>query len=297
VSLGGRNTVRLSVECMAADEFTGRTGVITGAAAGIGRALALALADRGAQLVLWDRDADGLAETARRCHDAGARVRADVVDVADRDAVHIAGEALGRDGAGIGPVRMVFCLAGVIHTGSVLASRPEDIDRVLAVNLHGTVHTVEALLPQVLAAGGGRVVTTSSAFGLLAVPKYSAYCASKAAVLAYTDALRLELRVARAPVVVSCVVPGGVRTGIVRTGGFAPGEDGEAVAARFDASLARTTPEEAADAILAGTARGRARILVGRDARAVALTTRLTGTVYQRLLVAALRRQARGESS
>lgn len=275
---------------MAVDEFTGRTGVITGAGAGIGRALAMALADRGAHLVLWDRDPDGLAETARRCRRTGVRVRTDVVDVAGRDVVHAAADAVRSDD---GPVRMVFCLAGVIHTGSVLASRPEDVDRLLAVNLHGTVHTVEAFLPQVLAAGGGHVVTTSSAFGLLAVPKYSAYCASKAAVLAYTDALRLELLAAGAPVAVSCVVPGGVRTGIVRTGGFAPGEDAEAVAARFDTSIARTTPEQAADAILAGVARGRARILVGRDARTVALVARLTGTAYQRLLVAGLRRQAR----
>ena len=272
------------------------TALVTGAAAGIGRALALALAGRGTPLVLWDRDAGGLDETARRCRDAGVPVRADVVDVADRDAVRATGDAVATEGSagsgGAGPVRAVFCLAGVIHTGSVLASPAADVDRLLAVNLHGTVHTVEAFLPQVLAAGGGHVVTTASAFGLVAVPRYAAYCASKAAVLAWTDALRLELQVARAPVVVSCVVPGGVRTGIVRTGGFAPGEDAEAVAARFERSVARTSPEQAAEAVLAGVARGRARILVGRDARAVALATRLTGTAYQRLLVAALRREA-----
>jgi short-subunit dehydrogenase len=282
---------------MAVDRFAGTTALVTGAAAGIGRALALALAVRGTQLVLWDRDAAGLAETARSARHAGVEVRTDVVDVASRAAVRAAAAAVERhladDHTAAGPLRLVLCLAGTIHTGGVLASHPDDVDRVFAVNLHGTVSTVEALLPQLLAAGGGHVVTTSSAFGLVAVPGYGSYCASKAAVLAWTDALRLELALAGAPVGVSCVVPGGVRTGIVRTGSIADGEDAAAVVARFERDVARTTPEQAARAILAGISDGRARILVGRDARAVALLTRLTGTAYQRLLVAALRRRAR----
>lgn len=284
---------RVAADRPGTDDLSGRTGVIAGAGAGIGRALALELARRGVTLALWDRDADGLAETEKLCRQVGVRVWADVVDVASRDDVRRAADAVRDD---VGGVQLVFCLAGVIHTGSVLASRSEDVDRLLAVNLHGTIHTVEALLPQVLAAGGGHVVTTSSAFGLVAVPKYSAYCASKAAVLAFTDALRLEMLAAGAPVTVSCVVPGGVRTGIVRTGGFAPGEDAEAVAARFETSIARTTPEQAARAILHGVARRRARILVGPDARAVALLTRLTGRGYERALLAGLHRRSRRDS-
>jgi len=274
-----------------ADHFAGRAGVVTGAGAGIGRALAVELARRGARLALWDRDGVALDETAARCRAVGAVVRTDVVDVADRTAVAAATAAVET---AFGQVQLVFCLAGVIHTGSVLASAADDVERVFAVNLHGTVHTVTALLPLVLASGGGHVVTTSSAFGLVAVPRYSAYCASKAAVRAFTDALRLELAGEGLPVRVSCVVPGGVRTGIVRAGGFADDEDADAVATRFETVIARTTPEDAALAVLAGVRRGRAQILVGADARAVALLTRLTGNAYQRVLPRLVRRRRAG---
>ena len=277
------------------DRFAARTCVVTGAGGGIGRALAVALARRGARLVLWDRDGPALAGSAGSARAAAAAeaagaggtgagvLRADVVDVTDHAAVAEAARAAGDD-AGPGGVDLVVCLAGVIHTGSVLASAAADVERVVAVNLLGTMHPVSALLPLVVASGRGHVVTTSSAFGMLAVPRYAAYCASKAAVRAYTDALRLELRAARLTVRVSCVLPGGVATGIVRNGGFADGEDAPAVVERFESTVARTSPERAARLIVRGIERGRRQILVGPDARAVAAVTRLTGNAYQRLL-------------
>jgi NAD(P)-dependent dehydrogenase (short-subunit alcohol dehydrogenase family) len=132
------------------EEFMGGTTLVTGAGAGIGRAPAVALAERRAPLVLWDRDAEGLAVTASRCRAAGSEVRTDVVDVASRSDVDAAAavraDLAGEHGAA-GSVRLVFCLAGVIHTGGVLASRAQDVDGLLAVNVHGTLHTVEAFLP------------------------------------------------------------------------------------------------------------------------------------------------------
>jgi short-subunit dehydrogenase len=263
------------------DYYAQRAGVITGAGAGIGRALAIQLAYRGATLALWDRDADALSDTAGLCREAGARVRMDVVDVSDAPAV---AERAGGVHDEFGRIELVFCVAGVIHTGTVLDSALTDVEHVLNVNLHGTINTVTAFLPWVLSSGGGNIVTTSSAFGLMAAPRYSAYCASKFAIRGFTEALRLEMDADHHPVAVSCVVPGGVRTQIIRNGRFATTEDADAVSDEFDRRVARTTPKDAATQILHGVQRGKARILVGRDARAVSVIARLAGGSYQRIL-------------
>jgi NAD(P)-dependent dehydrogenase (short-subunit alcohol dehydrogenase family) len=268
------------------DYYAGRSGVITGAGAGIGRALAVDLARRGARLALWDANPDALAETADLCRRVSADsrssdVRAQVVDVTNVNQLsqHAADtvDAFGR-------LDLAFCVAGVIHTGTVLASASSDIERVLDVNLRGTIHTVSALLPHLLASGDGHLVTMSSTFGLIALPKYSAYCASKFAIRGYTEALRLEMAVTGRPVAVSCVVPGGVRTQIVSRGTFADDEDPAAISRAFDRRLARTTPEQAARQILRGVQRRKPQILIGADARLVALLMRATGAGYQRIL-------------
>jgi short-subunit dehydrogenase len=268
-------------------EGTGaRTALITGAGSGIGRALALRLAAPGVRLALWDRDADALAQAARRCEDAGARVRAGVIDVRDPTAVvRLAGDATDD----LGPPRLLLCIAGVTHTGDVLASGLDDLRAVVDVNLWGVVHTVRAVLPLMIAGGGGRVVTVSSAFGLMAAPGYSAYCASKFAVRGFTESLRQEMVARGRPVRVHCVCPGGVRTPIVRHGTFAAGVDAESAADRFEHRIARLAPEQAAEAILRGLRRDRARVLVGADARLAAVTVRALGSSYQRLLPALLR--------
>lgn len=264
---------------MGEDFYAGRGVVVTGAGAGIGRALALQLAYRGANLMLWDRDGEGLAVVAERCRGWGVPVRTAVVDVGDRAAVleHAAGVTEA------GPVDLLFCVAGTIHTGTVLESDLEDVEHVMRVNFWGTVHTVKALLPHIIASGRGHIVTVSSAFGLLAVPRYGAYCASKFAVRGFSEALRQELARGDHPVRVSCAYPGGVRTQIMRQGRFAAGEDAEAVSAQFD-RIARTTPSAAAAAILRGVRKGKPQILVGADARLVAALLRVTGADYQRIL-------------
>lgn len=133
-------------------------------------------------------------------------------------------------------------------------------------------------------------MTVSSAFGLMAVARYGAYSASKFAIRGFTEALTQELAMDRFPVDVSCVYPGGVRTSIVRSGRFAVGEDPAAISARFDRSVARTSPEDAAAAILRGVERGRSRILVGTDAHAVAVLTRIAAGSYPRILGRIFRR-------
>lgn len=258
--------------------FEGKVAVITGAAAGIGRALAVELARRGARLSLLDHDADGLEEVTRRCEAIGAQVLAQVVDVTDWSGVQTAAAATT---SALGGVDSVFAAAGIIHRGSLLDSEVADIERVMSVNWRGLMYTVKAHLPAVVSSPAGRIVTFSSAFGLLAMPRYSAYNSSKFAVRGFSESLRQELTSAGTQVSVTCVFPGGVRTSIVRNGLFAAGEHRDAVIRGFEKRVARTDPEEAAAIVLKGAERRRARVFVGNDARLVAILARLAGGHYQ----------------
>ncbi|WP_394617383.1 SDR family NAD(P)-dependent oxidoreductase [Lentzea sp. JNUCC 0626] len=266
--------------------FKDKVAVITGAGAGIGYALAVELARRGARLSLLDHDQDALEETVRRCEGLGARTVAQVVDVTDWGAMSA---AAGVAHSELGGVDSVFAVAGIIHRGSLAESEVADVERVMSVNWRGLMYTVKAHLPFLAEAAGGRIVTFSSAFGLVALPKYSAYNASKFAVRGFSESLRQELAVAGSRISVTCVFPGGVRTSIVRNGLFAARENREAVVRGFEKRVARTEPEAAAAIVLSGVERRRARVFVGTDARVVALLARLAGGHYQDLVPAVVR--------
>lgn len=266
--------------------FEGKTAVITGAGAGIGRALAVELARRGARLSLLDRDPGALDETTRRCEALGARVLAQVVDVIDWDGMQAAAAAADSE---LGGVDSLFVAAGTIHRGSLLDSDVADIEHIMAVNWRGLMYTVKAHLPFLLDSADGRIATFSSAYGLVATPKYSAYNSSKFAVRGFSESLRQELAAAGTGVSVTCVFPGGVRTSIVRNGTFASGENRDAAIRGFENRVARTEPEEAASIVLSGVERRRARVFVGADARRVAVLARLLGGHYQDLMPAAAR--------
>jgi short-subunit dehydrogenase len=265
--------------------YTGRVAVITGAGSGIGRALAVRLAREGALLALLDQDGPAAEAAARQCRDAGARAWAAAVDVTDREALDTCAAAAAAE---FGRIDLVCCAAGVIHTGTVLASSWDDTARVVRVNLLGTMGTVAAFLPYMLASGGGHVVVCSSGFGLLGTARYTAYCASKFAVRGFSEALRMEMALGGHHVQVTCAYPGVVRTPIMRSGTFAAGEDAAAVAEGFD-RLARTDPDQAAEVILRRARQGRARAVVGADARVAALAVRVLGTGYLRVVPLAAR--------
>lgn len=258
--------------------YAARVAVITGAGSGIGRALAVRLAREGALLALLDQDGPAAAATALRCRDAGARAWTATVNVTDQEALLACAAAVIAE---FGRVDRLCCAAGVIHTGTVLASAWDDSARVVRVNLLGTMGTVAAFLPRLLSSGGGHVILCSSGFGLLGAARYTAYCASKFAVRGFAEALQVEMALGGHPVRVTCAYPGVVRTPIMRSGTFAPGEDAAAVAEGFD-RLARTDPERAAKVILRRARRGKARAVVGADARAAALAVRLLGASYLR---------------
>jgi NAD(P)-dependent dehydrogenase (short-subunit alcohol dehydrogenase family) len=269
--------------------YAGRVAVVTGAASGIGRALAVQLAVQGARLALLDVDSPAVAATAAQCQDAGAQARADTADVTDPDAMARCAAAAADE---FGRVDLLVCAAGVIHTGSLQESSWADTRRVIEVNLLGAMGTVHAFLPLVRASGAGHVVLFSSGFGLLAMPRFAAYSASKFGLRGFSEALAQELGSGGSRVRVTCAYPGVVRTPIMRRGTFAEGEDPAARAAGFD-RLARTEPEQAAEVILRRVRQGRARALVGVDAQAALLAERALGGAYQHV-VPWLARLARG---
>jgi NADP-dependent 3-hydroxy acid dehydrogenase YdfG len=267
-------------------DVAGKLVVITGAGSGIGRALALNLARRGARLALSDLDAAGLAETVRLL--PGAEVRHDLLDVRDRAAMAGYARSVAEQ---FSRVDVVINNAGVALTGSVLDLDYADLEWVLDVDFWGVVHGSKEFLPYLIASGDGVLVNLSSLFGLLAVPGQSGYNAAKFAVRGFTESLRQEMLLGRLPVQVCCVHPGGVKTAIARNARAAAGEDQAGLADFFDRKLARTSPDRAAELIVTGLLAGKPKILVGADARLLDLLVRLLGARYQSLVTAATRRR------
>ncbi|MGH2876808.1 MAG: SDR family NAD(P)-dependent oxidoreductase [Solirubrobacteraceae bacterium] len=250
----------------------GRTAFVSGAASGIGRAVALRLAAHGCPVALADTDERGLSETASLIE---GPVLTYVLDVRDR-AAQAAFASQIADWAP-GPLGMVFNNAGVATSQPIAGASVDDDEWVVATNFGGVVAGVRAFLPILLRQRSGAIVNASSVFGLVGVANQSAYCASKFAVRGFTDSLRQELRGTGVSAVV--VHPGGVRTNIARNARFhshpgRPGMTHDEAARQFDA-IARTSPERAAELIHRGVKAGRSRILVGSDARVLDVLARV----------------------
>ncbi|CAM2798562.1 SDR family oxidoreductase [Prescottella defluvii] len=262
-------------------EFAGKVCVITGAGSGIGRAVALNLAGRGAKLALSDMDSAGLAETVRQVEALGADVKSDQLDVTQRQAVLAYADAVVTH---FGKVNQVYNNAGIAFHGEVERSEFKDIERIMDVDFWGVVNGTKAFLPHVIASGDGHIVNISSLFGLLSIPGQSAYNAAKFAVRGFTESLRQEMLIAKHPVKVTCVHPGGIKTAIARNAAVPDGDDQVTFAQFFDKRLARTTAEDAAKTIVNGVRKGKARVLIGADAKLLDAWVRLVGPSYQRVV-------------
>ncbi|WP_181773474.1 SDR family NAD(P)-dependent oxidoreductase [Amycolatopsis pittospori] len=260
--------------------FTDKVAVVTGAGSGIGRALAVELAGRGAKLAVSDVDAVRVAETVALCEKAGATAKAYELDVADRAAVLAHAEEVATD---FGGADLVVNNAGVALGVMVEEMTWDDYDWLMGINLGGVVNGTKAFLPQVIGSGDGHIVNVSSVFGFIGVPTQSAYNAAKFAVRGFTEALRQEMLIARHPVKVSCVHPGGIKTNIARDARGGAEQDMGKAAHGFD-KIARTTPEKAAQTIVRGIERGTPRILIGADAYVIDAIPRVLGSFYQRPL-------------
>jgi NADP-dependent 3-hydroxy acid dehydrogenase YdfG len=273
--------------------ITGRPVMITGAASGIGRALATRLSRLGSPVAIADWDEAGLAKTSASL---SGTVLSRVLDVRDAaDVRRFADEVRAWLPA---PLAAVFNNAGVAVTSTVLQAVPEDDTWLHDVNFHGVVNGTRAFLPILVEQDSGVIVNTSSVFGLVGMPYQSAYCAAKFAVRGFTDALRQELR--GTGVSAATVHPGGITTNIARNARVRSDPEGlgrtqEQLAAAFEAAT-MTSPDKAAAIIHKGVERGRARILVGPDAYLFDALSRITPTHYYSVLAplqARLRARAR----
>ena len=266
-------------------KLAGRTAVVTGAAGGIGRGIALALARRGCHVALADIDKAALARTtaeiAGQESARSLRVSHYRLDVANRAAVAaLPAQVMAAHGA----VDILVNNAGVALGGTFLEIAESDFDWLLGINFWGVVQMTRAFLPLLSNSEEARIVNVSSLFGLIAPPGQTAYAASKFAVRGFSESLRHELADTRIGVTV--VHPGGIATSIAKNARMpASLSDDEAAKRRtFFDSFLTMPPETAGEIIVRGVERRKARILVGSDAKYAALVERLMPVNYWKWL-------------
>jgi short-subunit dehydrogenase len=268
---------------MDAYTFGGGTAVVTGAASGIGAALAAQLAARGSNLVLVDRDKerlDAVAADVRRAHPQLA-VDTYVVDLSDDAATAEAAEALAAAHPG---TTLLVNNAGVALGGRFDQVTLEEFDWVMAVNFRSVVRLTHAFLPALKAHPGAHLVNVSSVFGIFAPAGQAAYSASKFAVRGFSEAVRHEL--AENGVGVTVVHPGGINTRIAesaRTGSGVSVEEYEQGRKQF-AKLLTMPPEKAAAMIVEAIEKRRPRLLIGWSAKVPDVLVRLMPGTYWKLI-------------
>jgi NADP-dependent 3-hydroxy acid dehydrogenase YdfG len=267
--------------------FAGKVAAVTGAGSGIGQALAIELARSGASVAISDVDTEGLAATEEQLKAIGAPVKADRLDVTEREAFELYADAVKEH---FGKVNQIYNNAGIAFVGDIEVSQFKDIEKVMDVDFWGVVNGTKVFLPHLIESGDGHVINISSVFGLFSVPGQAAYNAAKFAVRGFTEALRQEMIAAGHLVKVTTVHPGGIKTAMARNMTAVEGFDKDELARTFDKKLANTSPQKAAQIILDGVRKNRARVLVGPDAKALDLIVRVTGSGYQRLFSSVMSR-------
>ncbi len=274
--------------------LSGRVVIISGAGSGIGRALALECASHGAKLGLCDINKVDLLATAKLVRERGACALAFTLDVSKPEEFQdFAKEVLIH----LGSADILINNAGVSLSSDIGSMARKDFEWLFSINFWGVVNGCSAFLPQVLRSDRGHIVNISSVFGLVALPGQAAYCASKFAVRAYTDALRVELKGSKVGVTV--IHPGGVRTNIVRNGRHFNNPLGQELSEMIETfeRLARTTPEQAARTIIRGIIRNKARLLVGPDAYVLDFCSRVLPAAASTLIARLLERLTRSCSA
>jgi short-subunit dehydrogenase len=274
----------------------GSAAAISGAASGIGRALALELAGRGCDLALADRDEAGLQAVAAEIAKAHARkVSVHRVDMAEPGQVEDFARAAITAHPGL---NILVNNAGVALLGQFTEIDQAQMDWLMNINFWGVVHATRAFLPHLALQPEAHIVNLSSIFGIVAPPGQTAYAASKFAVRGFSESLRHELQTAKSPVRLSVVHPGGVATAIVRNSrtGSAMADNARRAQSieRFEAA-ARTTPAAAALRIVAGIEKNEPRILIGNDARFMDLLQRLRPGTYWSVLARRMEKLVSGK--
>ncbi|WP_306253239.1 SDR family oxidoreductase [Parvularcula sp. IMCC14364] len=262
--------------------FAGQTCVITGAASGIGRALAVRLGKAGAMLALSDVNEEGLAETAALAGGkASNKILTDRLDMADAAAIKAYAPKVKE---AFGSAQHVMNVAGLARVGSFEETDIEAMEKVVDVNFWGVVRMSKAFLPQLIESKG-HLTNISSVFGFIGYPGNAHYCASKFAVRGFSETIGMELK--EKGVQVHSVHPGGIDTNIVRNAEIDALPDGMESRAdlekRFESNV-RTSADEAAAVILKGLERNNPRILIGPDAHVISATQRLLPRRYAPVL-------------
>lgn len=252
----------------------GKVAVITGAASGIGEALALELAGRGSHIALVDVQAKALDEVAQQVIAKGVTASTHVVDVADIDALEaLPAAVLGAHGA----VDVLVNNAGVGVGGTIFDYSRDDIDWILDINVRGVLHGTRVFLPHLVERPIAQIANTSSIFGYISPARQALYAASKFAVRGYSNSLRLDL--ADTPVGVTSIHPGGIQTAIARNARPAAGvtmsAEEQAKRIRWTEKQFMTSPEAAGRVIANAIEARRPRVFIGRDAYVMAALERL----------------------
>src|SRR3984893_17098880 len=271
----------------------GSAAAVTGAASGIGRALALELAARGCDLALADRDEAGLQATAAEIgRPASQKVPAHRVDVGEPRQIADFAQAATLAHPGL---NIVVNNAGVALLGQFDEIDQAQMDWLMDINFWGVVHSTRAFLPHLARQREAHIVNLSSIFGIIAPPGQTAYAAAKFAVRGFSESLRHELAMAKSPIRLSVVHPGGVATNIARNSRTGVGMTDNARRAqsieRFD-KVAKTTPAAAALRIIKGIEKNAPRILIGNDARFMDLLQRFRPGTYWAVLARKIQKAA-----
>ncbi len=255
----------------------GGTAVITGAASGIGAALAANLAKRGANLALADRNAAGLDAVATLARTEGVRVSTHVLDVADRSALEALPEAVLAEHD---HVTILVNNAGVALAGDFADVALSDFEWLFDINFWAPVRLTKAFMYALTREPAAHIVNVSSLFGIIAPAGQAAYCAAKFALRGFSEALRHELE--GTSVSLTVVHPGGIRTEIANSARIPQGIDPVAARAQMKEfnKLLRTAPEDAAEQIARAIERRSKRLLIGRDARMAERLQRLFPANY-----------------
>lgn len=274
--------------------FKEKVAAITGAGSGIGRQLALQLAQQGAHLALSDMNEQGLLETLNLLKDYSVKVTLTKLDVADREAVYAWAESSFNE---FGQLNLIFNNAGVALASTVEGMNYDELEWIFNINFWGVVYGTKAFLPYLKQSGEGHIINTSSLFGLTAQPTQSAYNATKFAVRGFTEALRQELDMENCGVSATSVHPGGIRTNIANAARMsdsirALGMNPEKASRSFNKVL-KTPPELAAKVILDGVKQNKARVLIGNDAKLLDLVQRVAPSHYAQALNFFTKRKAK----
>ena len=255
-----------------------RVAVVTGAASGIGRALAVALAKKGCHLALVDVNEVGLQETAAAAAATGRKVSTHLVSVADRESMRALPEQVVAEH---GHVHIVVNNAGVALDASFEDASLENLDWIVGINFWGVVYGCKFFLPYLRREEEAHIVNLSSLFGIIGVPRNSAYCATKFAVRGMTESMWCEM--SKEGIGLSTVHPGGIKTNIARAARTGAGTDTSEFAGEFD-KLARTSPERAAEKIVRGIEKNQLRVRITSETYLLDWLKRLFPTATQALI-------------